>query len=151
MAKTTETKITATAGSEDIKFGGVANGYTGSEMHIKQAAVATTNNTATTIAEISLAEGEAVTIFATILAVEDDFSQAIGGHVEATFRRASAGNVTLVGSVDSNLQNDSGGSPTATLDADTTAQTARIRVTGETAVNYDWVVTYQYHKVLTSS
>jgi len=151
VAKTTTTKITGTTNSEDIQFGGVPDGYTGSEYHIKQAGVQTTDATVTTIASVSVAEDQALVVDGIIVGVQDDHSEAVGGRFMAVFRRATAGNVTLVGSVDSSVQEDSGGAPTFTLDADTSSQTARIRITGVAATNINWVVTYRYHKVLTNS
>lgn len=107
------------------------------------ASIQTTNNTQTTIASILVDELQSVTITATITGAIDDYSAAIGGTLAAVVRRASGGSVTLVGSVTTDIHEDSAGSPTFTLDVDTGTETARIRVTGISAENWNWAVKYQ--------
>ncbi len=106
------------------------------------ATVATTDATETTIASIPVAEASLLTITGTFSGVLDDYSAAISGTFVAGVRRASGGNATLVGvSVTSN--EDSGGTPAFTVDADTGTQTARLRVQGISSENWNWSVKYQ--------
>lgn len=108
------------------------------------ASVQTTDATATDIATIALAEGEAVTVRGMVVGLKSDGSAACGGDFRATFRRAAGGNVTLVGSLSANVSEDSAGSPSFTVVADTTAQTVAIRVTGVAAETWEWQVMYDY-------
>ena len=110
---------------------------------IYAASVQTTNATATTLASVAVAEDEAVTVVATISGAIADYSAAIGGTVTAVARRVAAGNVTQVGSVTTDVQEDSGGSPTFTADVDTTTQTVRIRVTGVASETWNWRAKYE--------
>jgi len=133
------------------QFGGISTGYTGTESFTRQAAVQTTDATVTDIATIAVAEDEAFVVEGRIVAIEDDGSESVGGTFMGVFRRDTGGNVTLVGSVTTDVQHDSGGAPTFTLAADTTNQTIDIQVTGVAATTMNWVVTYTYHKVTTST
>ena len=108
-----------------------------------KATVQTTDATVTTIASVAVAEDEAVTVTAAISGAIADYSAAIGGEVMIVARRAAAGNVTAVGSVTADVQEDSGSSPTFTADVDTGTQTVRIRVTGVAAETWNWRVSYQ--------
>lgn len=107
------------------------------------ATVQTTDATVTDIATIALAEGDAITVRATITGAIADYSAALGVVLSATFRRATGGNVTLVGSVQGTVQEDSASAPTATLAADTGNQTIDIRVTGVAAQTWNWSVRYE--------
>lgn len=108
-----------------------------------RATVQTTDATATTIASADVAEDETVTLTATLTGAIADYSAAIGGTLMIVARRAAAGNVTLVGSVTADVQEDSGSSPTFTADVDTGTQTVRIRVTGVAAETWNWITTYE--------
>lgn len=127
------------------------SGFAGSAYVEKQEAVQTTDATVTEIAAIDLAVGESIVVEGIILGFRSDFTEAVGGTFSAVFRRPTAGNVTLVGTVNTSVKEDSSGSPTFTLAADTGNQTVDIRVTGEAAKTFNWVVTYRYMKVLTSA
>lgn len=107
------------------------------------ATLTTPGNTTTTLVSIAVSELQAVTINAIITAYKSDYSAAMGGTLMAVVRRASGGNVTLVDSVTTVPHEDSGGSPTFTLDVDTGTQAARIRVTGITAETWNWKVRYE--------
>lgn len=115
---------------------GMSDGYS--------AVLQTTNATVTEIAAISLAEGEAITVFGLVTGSKSDLSAAIGGNFTATFRRAAAGNVTIVGSATYNSQEDSSGTPAFTVVADTTAQTVSIRVAGIAAETWNWITNFSY-------
>lgn len=107
------------------------------------ATVTTTNNTQTTLASISVSELQMITITATINGRKSDYSAAIGGTVTATVRRATGGNVTLVGSAVVSSNEDSSGTPSFTIDVDTGTQTARLRVTGISAETWYWTAQYK--------
>jgi hypothetical protein len=107
-----------------------------------KATVQTTNNTATTLTSIAVAEDEAVTVTAIVTGAIGDYSAAIGGTLMIVARRAAGGNVTAVGSVTADVEEDSGSSPTFTADVDTGAQTVRVRVTGVTAETWNWRCAY---------
>lgn len=113
-------------------------------LHVPDATaeLTTTNNTQTTIASIAIAEASLLTLTGTFSGVKSDYSAAISGTFVAGVRRASGGDATLVGvTVTSN--EDSGGTPAFTVDADTGTDTARMRVTGITSEDWNWVVTYR--------
>lgn len=107
------------------------------------ATVTTADATVTTIASITIAELQMATITATMNGRKSDYSAAIGGTLNAVVRRATGGNVTLVGSVTTDIHEDSPGTPTFTLDIDTGTQTARFRVTGIAAESWVWTVNYK--------
>lgn len=106
----------------------------------------TTDATATVVASISVAEVQSVFVKAYFNGRKDDATAAIGREVSGTFRRASGGNVTLVGALQGAAQTD-GVTPAATLVANTTTQTVDLQVTGIAAQNWSWEVKYDYLKV----
>lgn len=106
------------------------------------ATLTTTDATQSTLASIAVTELQMMTITATINGVKSDYSASCGGTLTAVVRRATAGNVTLVGSVTADVHEDSAGSPTFTLDVNTGTQSARVRVTGIVAESWLWSVKY---------
>lgn len=107
--------------------------------------VTTTNNTATVIFTTpALTEGQVMTLTAALTGIRDDFTEAVGGTLTAVFRRPTGGNITLVGSVTTDLHEDSSGSPSATAVVNTSSQTAEIKVTGETSKNINWTCKPSY-------
>lgn len=116
----------------------------GLHSKIATAYIQTTDNTQTTLWSVPIPVLSAATFQVIITCKRDDDSEAAGGTAIATFRRASGGNVTLVGAVVLVDEDDSSGTPAWTMDADTTAQTVRLRVTGETAKVFDWTATILY-------
>jgi hypothetical protein len=107
-----------------------------------EAVVITTDATMTTLQSFTVEENEIVSVDAVMSGGRDDESAGIGGRITATARRATAGNVTLVGS-DVLLYEDSASGPTFTVDVDTGTQTLRIRVTGVAAQNWRWKIHYR--------
>ena len=99
--------------------------------------VQTTDATATVLLSIPLAEGEAVSGRAIITGSQDDETDALGAVVEFAARRASAGNVTLVGTAARNIL-ESTANTDITVAANTTDQVFEIRVTGIAAENWRW-------------
>ncbi len=134
-----------------ITLRGVPSGYTGSQEVHDQVGVQTTDATATNLITVAVAEGESIILRCSIIAHKSDYTEGLGGTLEIKARRASGGNVTIIGTVSSTIEEDSAGSPTATADVDTGTQTVRIRIAGIAATTWTWVGSYTYHKVLTNS
>ena len=133
------------------KINGINSGYSSSEWYNEQSAIQTTDATTTDIATINLSTGEMVWIKAYVGGAKSDHSEAIGVEIFACARRQSAGNVVLLGANVSNIIEDSTGSPTVAIVADTGNQTIDIRVTGIAATTYNWVCSHQYSKILTNA
>lgn len=102
----------------------------------------TTDGSATQAAAVSVSEGQCITVFGRFAFIKDDYTEGGGGTFWATFRRPSGGNVTLIGSQVVNVNEDSSGSPTITITADTGNQTIDINCVGVAATNYDWTIFY---------
>lgn len=111
--------------------------------------VQTTDATATTLWSVSVSEQTAITILALVTGLLSTHGETIGGYVHCTLRRDGGGNVTVVGSADVTSDEDSSGTPSFTVDADTTNQLARLRVTGEAAKTIDWIATVDYQIITT--
>jgi hypothetical protein len=124
-------------------------GYSGASKYNFQASATTSNATVTTLGSVVVNEGESITLSGTISAQKSDSTDACGGNFLITARRATAGNITLVGAAVVNVNSTS--TATFTCDVDTATQTVRIRVTGIAATTYYWVTDYSYQKVLTSA
>jgi hypothetical protein len=124
------------------KIGEVAAHLADTSAHgVFEATVQTTNNTTTTLYSLVIAEGQGVALKGFVLGVKSDESAGAGRALEVCVRRASGGNVTIIGSVQySTLQEDSSGSPTIEVDVDTGTQTVRVRVTGITSEVWNWKV-----------
>lgn len=127
-------------------------GYTGSNLIKRTATVSTTDATVTTLISIPLAEGEVLYIDTHVAAIRSTAAEAGGWHSVAIFRRAAGGNVTQVSTTAALLaKEDSSGTPSVAFNANTTSQTAELRVTGEAAKTFYWVGQYEYFKVISSS
>ena len=100
----------------------------------------TTDATVTTVTTVSVAEASAVIVKVRAIAARADYSAALGREAWAVFRRATAGNVTAVGTSQGTGQEDSAGSPTVTFAADTGNQTVDINVTGIAATTWNWTL-----------
>lgn len=134
---------------DGIRWNDNRTGFQGSETYEKQGFVQTTDATVTTLASVSLAELESVTLKGTISAAQSDHTNMVGGDFMISARRASGGNVTLVGSVVTNVNSSS--AATFTCDVDTGTQTVRVRVTGVAATTYNWGCSYSYQKILNNN
>lgn len=108
----------------------------------------TTDATATapTGASVDIAEGEVIWVRAIVTGRIADLSAAIGGTVEGVFRRATGGNVTLVGSLTSTQQEDSAASPAFTLVADTSNQQVDVQVTGVASETWNWQIELEHRR-----
>lgn len=130
---------------------GITAGYAGSEEHALQAGVQTTDATVTNLATVTINQGEMIAIQGLINGFRSTFAEAVSVRFFASARRATGGNVTLIGTPVTEALEDSTGIPNVQIDADTGTQTIRIRVQGETSKTFNWVGTYRYHKTLTNS
>ncbi len=111
-------------------------------QHWRRYTQQTTNNTNTVPsgAYVSVAEGKVVLVKAKVVGRQSTLASALGVEMWVIARRASGGNVTLVGTVQGTAQEDNGGTPAATLVADTVNQRVNVQVTGITAETWDWEV-----------
>jgi hypothetical protein len=123
-------------------------GFSGSSSVRQVAGVQTTNATPTVLVSILLNESESITLSGTIIGAQSNHSNAVGGTFSITARRASGGNVTLIGSVVTNVESSS--AATFTCAVDTGTQTVRVLVTGVAATTYNWAANYTYQLVLTN-
>lgn len=123
--------------------------YTGSQKAVNKAVLSTADATTTNLLSVSLAEGESIHLKISVLAHRDNQSAALGGTIEVKARRATAGNITQVGTGTTSIETDS--TPTCVADFDTGSQSLRIRATGVAAQNWVWIGHYEYFKVLTSA
>jgi hypothetical protein len=92
---------------------------------------------------VPVAELECAVVQATGVAFKTDASAGLAHRVLNFGRRATGGNVT-VGTTNSQLVEDSAGSPLLTLTANTTAQTVEVKVTGVASETWHWEVEIQY-------
>lgn len=97
----------------------------------------------------ALAEGRALKIHVSAVSIEDDASEAGRYDYTHCFRRAAAGNVTAVGSATSVAADDSSGTPTVTVAANTSDQTCDVTLTGEAEkdLNWQYVITLEEIKI----
>ena len=121
-------------------------GYASGMIH-KGFTALTANATATAVYEHALAEGKAIYIIADAVAIEDDASEATRCQTTHLMRRAASGDVTAVGTATSVTADDSSGTPTLTIVANTGAQTVDVKVTGEASKDLIWMVHVRYMEV----
>lgn len=117
---------------------GTYGSYNGGFVREVPTKIGTTDATVTVIASIPLAELEAVMVRALVVGIKGDATAANGIHMTGVFRRAAAGNVTQVGATAGTIVEDDGGTPAIAFNANTTAQTVEVRVTGIAATTYRW-------------
>lgn len=126
---------------------GSSGSYNGGQRR-DLAVVATSDATATVIYSIPLAEGEAVKVDFDLLGIKTDLSAALDGNGYGAFRRVSGGNVTAVGTpLVTDKREDSAGSPTFAFNANTSAQTVEIKVTGIASEDWHWECVVRYLKI----
>lgn len=110
----------------------------------KDAFVRTTDATATTALSLPVPLASGIIARVSVLGVRDDGSEGIGSEIIARARRA-AGNVTLIGTNTAvGTAEDSAGTPTVVVNANTTSQALDVVVTGEAAKNFLWTVCVEY-------
>lgn len=105
------------------------------------ATLQTTTATESTLATMTVAEASVVTWRGTFTGVKSDYTAAIGGVFTAILRRATGGNVALVGQTVTKHE-DSSGTPDFLVDV-TGAASARLRVVGIAAETWNWKVSHE--------
>lgn len=146
---TTKADLLTNDGTNDIRLAIGTNGYSlrpnsalsaGLEWSIIGAtfetSISTSDATLTDLISYVVAELVGVTIAGRIIATKTDRTAAYGASFRVTFRRATAGNVTLVGAGWSESDEDSGGTPAISFAVNTGAQTGLIQWTGIIAENW---------------
>ena len=126
----------------------LSTGFNGSECFIDQAGVETLDATVTTLASVVVNTTESIVLRAKVIGAQIGHTNAVGGDLMIVARR-DAGNITIVGVVDTSVKSSS--TATFTADVDIGTQSVRIRVTGVIATTYNWVCTFEYQKVLTNA
>ncbi len=106
----------------------------------------TTDATLTTVTTVAVAVDEVWFVKAIVTANIADYSAALGVEMWGVFRRATGGDVTLVGTLVGTVQEDSGSAPTFALTVDTGTQTVDVNVTGVAAETWDWTITLETHQ-----
>ena len=111
----------------------------------KDAFARTTDATATTIISVPVPILSGIQLRVSVLGVKDDGTECIGSEIIARARRQSAGNVTLVGTNTAvGTAEDSAGTPTVVVNANTTTQALDVVVTGEASKNILWTACVEY-------
>ena len=128
MAKTIRQDI------QELKTHGAA----GSGVLKYQVKATTTNATATVVKAIPVAELQGVYVRVQGFAVRSTAAEMLRADVVNAFRRAADGDVTAVTTTTSVAADDSSGTPTITLVANTTDQTVDVTITGETSKTFNW-------------
>jgi hypothetical protein len=116
----------------------------GSGLIKKQVKAATTNATATVVLAIPLAELQGAYVHVRGIAKRDTAAEVLRTDIQNAYGRAAAGNVTQVAAATSVTANNSSGTPTITLVANTTDQTIDVTVTGEASKNFAWFIDVEY-------
>lgn len=132
----------ATSFFEQLNLKSHAN-YAGSHWQVKTKSLTTTDNTATPIISIDVAESQALAIVSFVFGWQSDWTDAtIALHIAAA-TRVAAGNVTEKGTESLTIV-ESNASTAVDGAADTTDQEYDIRVTGITAETYHWTSLHFY-------
>lgn len=105
--------------------------------NVFQATLQTANNTVTTLISYAVAQLVGVTISGRIVASKSDKTAAYGASFRVTLRRATGGNVTLVGTGYIEAEEDSAGTPAVTFAVDTGTQVGLIQWQGISAETWD--------------
>jgi hypothetical protein len=152
---TSKGDIVTNDATNDIRLAVGTNGYTlrpnsavsaGLEWSIIgatfEATLATTDATVTPLISYTVAELIGVTLQGRIIAVKTDRTAAYGASFRVSFRRATAGNVALVGVGYVEADEDSGGAPVVTFNVNVGSQVGIVEWAGVIAEN--WSVKCHY-------
>jgi hypothetical protein len=102
------------------------------------AILTTTDATAAVIASIPVAIGDCLVIEVITVGMKSDATAGHAGRAIQGFRRQSAGNVTTVGTATITTIEDSASAPVVSFNANTTSQTAEIKVAGVASETWRW-------------
>ena len=116
-----------------------------SQQILVQTTATTPSATPVQAASIPVAESSAVTISGNFVALRNDATESVGGNFMGVFHRTTGGSVSLVG-LQINVFDDSSGSPTIDLVADTLNEAISLECIGETGKTFDWVIAYNVLK-----
>ena len=106
-----------------------------------------TDATATVVHAESVAELAGCSIKVVALGVRSTGAEAFRCEYIHAFKRAAAGDITAVGSATNVTVEDSSGSPTVTIVANTGNQTADVTITPEAAKTFVWHVSVEVIKI----
>ena len=109
--------------------------------------IKTTDASVTDIAAILVSEGDVFFIEVWVIGKKSDESQRAYYHLEGLFYRNTSGNVTQQGSTTSLSTIESDANWNTTLNADTTAQTIDVRITGVAATTIFWKAIIKYQRI----
>ena len=132
---------------------GITSGWTGTDVYRGQTSIQTTNNSLTTIATfpVGTTNDPALTCTATVVGVKTDGSDA-GFTLISTAGAWYNGTTTAsIGGLPTILVNSSAGFVTTSVSWGVSGNNLILQVTGIAATNINWVATYQYHRVTTST
>jgi hypothetical protein len=115
-----------------------SHGAAGAGVLKYQVKASTANATPVVVKKIPVAELSGVYVRVQGAAVRPEGTEMIRTDIVTGCRRAAAGNVTQLAAATSVTANDSSGTPTITLVANTTDQTVDVTITGEAAKTFKW-------------
>jgi hypothetical protein len=126
---------------QKVLFDMIASGWTGAQLELDMGSIQTTNNASTTIYTVTVAEGEIVTVFTLCNGLKDDGTEGITTIRACGARRASGGNVGIIGAqANILLQEDDAAETPSFAYATSGASSLLYRVNGGGTQNYNWVI-----------
>lgn len=132
--------LTGTLKFDGSVFGGGSDyAYYGLQIGTK-----TSNATPITAGSIALGANRVMNVVAYVNGMENVGSFGVGGRYSAFFRRDVAGSIVRVGTETPWIVEDATGSPTFEIDADTSNNTARLRLTGVAGSTIHWMASVFY-------
>lgn len=102
----------------------------------------TTDATPQEAVSIPVAESSAVTVGGRFVGLRSTATESVGGDFLGVFHRPTGGSVAQVGTNIINSNDDSSGTPTIQLVADTGNEAISIRCVGEAAKTFNWLLVY---------
>lgn len=113
-----------------------------SEQILNSITATTTNSTPQEAVSIPVAESSAVTIGGRFVALRSTATESAGGDFLGVFHRPTGGSVAQVGTNIINSNDDSSGTPTIQLVADTGNEAVSIRCVGENSKTFNWLIVF---------
>lgn len=123
--------------------------FLGSDQVSSQSCHQTTNATPFVLVSVPLNELESVTVTGTLVGSSADHTDSVGGTYSIVARRATGGNITIVGSATNNVQSTS--TATFSVAVNTSTQAVELTITGIAATTYNWSSYYTFQKILLDS
>jgi len=122
-------------------------GFTGSQREFAQAALQTSDGSATQMFTITLDEDQCISMNCRITAMRDDYTSALVGQIFYGARRESGGAVEIGAPIVDILEDNAS---TPSIDAEVNGNDMRVTVTGLAGQTWNWVASYDYHAVNTN-